>query len=408
MNKSSSRSQRGYALLIVTMAIAIIGVLVQMFILSSQAELRSVRAEGDRIKARYISYSVLEVTKLFLKVQEKFLDNNAMLSQMGLDMGQFLPMILPLFFGDVDMVGAMIGTDVVGLGMKPGQGSGGMISMDAEDGKININCAISDANIQQLNLNLTALFSSRRYDELFGRLLSDSDSLDRVQQVGAFIDFIDLDQGGYAGGDEDGYYMGLSEPYVSKNNLLDSNEEIRLIRGVDDVFWTNFGSSLTVYGSCNLNLCAVDSNNWQLVAGIIVASAKDPNHKVINDPVLLKMLATTVAPQIPGICKDTSTFIQAVANPGVASNVMAAALGISADEMSDLGNDGVNDAEVQGVELDQSKLSKIVTSASKRFYRLKVYGVSGKSKHMVNAVWDQKLVSTSSGKTGGFVYWREE
>lgn len=401
-------SQKGYALLIVTMALSVISVLVQIFIVSSQNELSSVKTEADRIKARHISYSVLEITKLFLKVQSKFLDNNAMLSQMGLDMEQFLPMLLPIFFGDTAMVSSFVGTDTVGLGMKEGQGTGGLESMHAEEGKINLNCAISDSNIEQLNTNLTALFVSRRYDELFGRILSDSDTLDRTQQVGALIDFIDLDQSGIAGGDEDGYYRSLPEPYSSKNNLLDSTEEIRLIRGVDDIFWVNFGNSLTVYGGCKVNLCAVKTDNWQLVAGIIAASAKEITHPVINDPVKLKMLATTIAPQIPGICKDPNTFAQAVANPGVASNVMAGMLGVSVDEMSDLGGDGVNDAEVQGVELDQSKLAKIVTSGAKRFYRLKVFGVAGKAKHRINSVWDQKVVSTSTGKTGGFVYWREE
>lgn len=304
----------------------------------------------------------------------------------------------------------MMGIDLEGVGLTKEQGTGGLEFYKSEDGKLNVNCAITPSNVDQMTLTLTALFQDRRYDELFQRYTSDQNALDRQQLVGALIDFIDIDQSGAGvnGGDEESYYMGLPEPYQSKNNLLDSVGEMRLIRGIDPIVWANFGRSLTVYGSCKINLCAMEDTDWVLLAGIIAGSAKNPADPVVTDPVKLKILATTIGPQLMGICKDINSFAQAVQNPGTASSLLATSMGVSVDSMSDLGGDGVADAEVQGVELDTSKLQNMVTSGTKRFYRIRAFGLAGTTKHSVEVVWDQLAINQSSATQGAFVYWREE
>ncbi|MGM0596758.1 MAG: general secretion pathway protein GspK [Myxococcota bacterium] len=401
--------QKGFALLIVTMSISILAVLLQVFVLRTSQELKEVQNQRDKLKAKYLSYSALEITRLFLKIQAKYFDSNPMLSGMGFDMGNILPMLMPMFLGGEDSLRELVDVDIEGLGLKPSQGNGGLETFESEDGKINVNCAVSSASVELLTTQLFSLFLSRRYDELFDRSNSNIDVLDRQQQVAAIIDFIDVDQSGMAvsGGDEDSYYKSRPHPYVSKNNVLDSNQEIRLIKGIDEIFWTNFGRSLTVYGSCQINLCAVDKDNWQLVAGIIMASAKNQADPVLSDPVKLKMLATTIAPQLMAICKDPSVFAQAVANPGVGGSLMSSALGMNADTMGDLGDDGVADAEVTGVDIDPTKLQKIIVNSPKRYYRIKTFGVVGKIRHLVDVVWDQQSMSMISGKQGSFVYWRE-
>ncbi|MDA3864022.1 MAG: type II secretion system protein GspK [Deltaproteobacteria bacterium] len=402
-------SQKGFALLIVTMSISILAVLLQVFILRTSQELKEVQNQRDKLKAKYLSYSALEITRLFLKIQAKYFDSNPMLSGMGFDMGNILPMLMPMFLESGESLRELVDVNIEGLGLKPSQGSGGLETFESEDGKINVNCAVSPAHVDLLTTQLLSIFLSRRYDELFDRANSNTDVFDRQQQVAAIIDFIDLDQSGMAvsGGDEDGYYKSRPHPFVSKNNVLDSNQEIRLIKGVDEIFWTNFGRSLTVYGSCQINLCAVDKDNWQLVAGIIMASAKNQADPVLSDPVKLKILATTVAPQLMAICKDPSTFAQAVGNPGIAGSLMSSALGMNADTMGDIGNDGIADAEVTGVEIDQTKLQKLIVNSPKRFYRIKTFGIVGKTRHLVDVVWDQQSMSMVSGKQGSFVYWRE-
>ncbi len=400
--------QAGFALLMVTMAISILSIVVHIFVFRTKKELRAAVTEAEKTKAQYIAYSTIELTKLFLRVQSKVLDNNAMLKNLGLDMGQMLPMILPIFLGQGSMMNTMIGMDLEGTGLKPEQGTGGLEEYKPEDGKLNVNCAIGASTVDVLKGGLLGLFLDRRYDELFQRSTSDRNILDRQATVNAIVDFIDIDQAGSAG-DEDAYYKSLREPYVSKNNLLDSVEEMWLIQGIDPIFWTNFGRSLTVYGSCKINLCSISDKDWVLIAGLIAASAKNTNDPVVGDPVKLKLLATTVAPQIMGICKDVTTFATAVQNPGTAGNLLATSLGVNVDAVGDLGNDGIADSEVQGVQLDTTKLSQLVTTGtSKRFYRLKVFGLVGKTRHSVEAVWDQLAVNQTTGGQGAFVYWREE
>ena len=45
--------------------------------------------------------------------------------------------------------------------------------------------------------------------------------------------------------------------YNAKNNYIDTVGELKLVRGVDDRFWTLFGNAFTVYGGCKINLSAL-------------------------------------------------------------------------------------------------------------------------------------------------------
>ncbi|MBU1537114.1 hypothetical protein KKF84_17450, partial [Myxococcota bacterium] len=209
--RSLARSQGGFALLMVTMAISILTIVVHVFVFRTKKELRAAVTEGEKTKARYIAYSSMELTKLFLRVQSKVLDNNAMLKNLGLDMGQMLPMIMPIFLGQGSMVNSMLGMNMEGTGLRPDQGTGGIDLYKAEDGKLNLNCAIGASTVDTLKGALLGMFNDRRYDDLFGRNTSDRNILDRLGTVSAIIDFIDIDQAGSGstGGDEDAYYKSL-------------------------------------------------------------------------------------------------------------------------------------------------------------------------------------------------------
>jgi type II secretory pathway component PulK len=408
---SGSRGQRGVALLVVVFGLSLIALLINIFIYQSKINRKSAASEGERMRARYYAFSTLEITRLFLRVQAKFIDNNSMIQNMGIDMSQIVPMMIPMFF-DETLAEKLLGGEARGLGELPEKGSGVLEVYRPEEGRINLNCAFNSTQLERLNNLLLGLFLDRRYDELFGRIQDDGQILDRQQQVGALVDFIDFDQSMTSGADdEDSYYKGLEEPYLSKNNLLDSVNDIRLIRGVDDIFWANFGSSLSVYGGCQIHLCAMDPNNWQLIAALIILTAASPEDPVITDPVKLKLLATTVAPQVPVLCKDLQSFIGAVAQPGTASTLVSAVVGTDIEDSGDLGQDGIADAQVQGVELDAAKLQTLVVGGSKRYYRIRAVGLSDQAMYSIESVWDQLSVSTQPGKEGSqgaYIYWKED
>ena len=65
---------------------------------------------------------------------------------------------------------------------------------------------------------------------------------------------------------EDYGYESLKDRYYAKNNYIDTVGELKLVRGVDDRFWTLFGSSFTAYGSCKTNVSAL--TNSQLIAAV--------------------------------------------------------------------------------------------------------------------------------------------
>jgi len=407
----ASRSQRGVALLVVVFGLSLIAVLINIFVYQSRTHKKAALAEGERMRARYYAYSTLEITRLFLRVQAKFIDNNTMVQSMGIDMSQVVPMMIPMFF-DETLAAQLLGGEARGLGELPEKGSGVLELYRAEEGRINLNCAFNSTQLERLTNLTLGLFLDRRYDEFFGRVLDDGQTLDRAQQVGALIDFVDFDQSNTGGAeDEDSYYKGLLEPYLSKNNLLDSVSDLRLIRGVDDLFWANFGNSFSVYGGCQLHLCAMDPDNWQLIAGLIILTAASPEDPVITDPVKLKLLATTIAPQVPVLCKDLQSFIGAVAQPGTSSTLISTVLGTDIEDSGDLGQDGIADAQVQGVELDASKLQTLVVGGSKRYYRIRAVGLSDEAMFAIEAVWDQMAVSTQPGREGAqgaYIYWKED
>lgn len=103
------------------------------------------------------------------------------------------------------------------------------------------------------------------------RLGPDADRRQVDELVTAWGDWTDLnDQPGINGAEKD-YYASLDTPYAPRNNSeLDSVEELRLIRGFDELFKdVNLDAAFTVYGSTqtvNLNLATREA--MQLLPGL--------------------------------------------------------------------------------------------------------------------------------------------
>ncbi len=82
----------------------------------------------------------------------------------------------------------------------------------------------------------------------------------QVQELlAAWTDWTDFNTLAGVNGAEDDYYLGLDPPYVARNNPeLETVEELRLIRGFDELFRdVDLGAAFTVYGNTrqvNLNL----------------------------------------------------------------------------------------------------------------------------------------------------------
>ena len=121
----------------------------------------------------------------------------------------------------------------------------------------------------KINLNGISLQEMRLLIE--NRMGDDIDD-DLVQELlMAWNDWTDLNDGISINGAEREYYQALEPPYSPRNHSeLDSVEELRLIRGFDDLFKdVNLDAAFTVYGSTrtvNLNLATREA--MQLLPGL--------------------------------------------------------------------------------------------------------------------------------------------
>lgn len=122
-------------------------------------------------------------------------------------------------------------------------------------GKINLN-DISDANLQ--------LIIEKR--------LGPEPDPQRVQELlGAWTDWHDLNDLAGINGAESDYYESLDPPYSARNSPeLDSVEELRLIRGWDELFKdVNLDAAFTVYGQGNtVNLNLATREAMQMLPGL--------------------------------------------------------------------------------------------------------------------------------------------
>jgi hypothetical protein len=268
------------------------------------------------------------------------------------------------------------------------------------------------------------------YDPVFEEADAEGWRRDRVQQVASIIDYIDANGTRLRerGTTENDGYESLRDHYKPKNNYIDSIGEVKLARGVDDRFWTLFGSAFTVYGGCTINLSAL--TNSQLIAAILYLSAKNPADPVLQDPKKLFALAALVAKskQFGMQFTKPEDFADFVKDP-------AAQVGALAGQSGSLQGSAAGNALAQGVfngdikqlklELDIAKLKQIATAGPRRTYRVKAWGEIARKqvnadgspvfpaiRSTVDGVWDTKVVPQNIRKPpvpkGAWVFMRED
>ena len=417
--KGKGRAQAGVALVMVLVTLAIITITTHQFVYKAEINYASAKNMADELKAEYLARSVVNLSRLLFKVQDKVIDRNR--TFLGdLQLTDYMDILVPLFFGQGSkLLAGMIGVDpkdIQGLDFKKGYGHAFLAGKpEAEDGKININCAYvhsdQDPQVLQLVASLRALFADRRYDFLFEQQDAHGNYNDRDTVIRALIDYVDTDHVmfGQSSAAEDYGYQSLDDPYEAKNNIVDSVEELRLVRGVTDDFWANFGPSLTVYGQCIPNLCAIPDDNWILVASLLYQTATNPADPVFRNPIALRALSQAVLQQVKMTgCNNLNAFVSAAKNPLPIGQMMTGLMGGSTSQTQpDIGNQDTTVGMLEGIELDPAKVSKAVYMGPRRYYKIVAVGQSGRVTKTITAVWDQQFRSPSTGKLGTFVYWKE-
>lgn len=442
------RRQAGFALLIITVTVAILGAVVGEFAYNARIELEGAMNARDQLRAEYLARSGINLSRLIIKVQQVALDRNR--QYVGdLQLADFAPYLMGAFGGSSDEregLGALLGIDASNIkGLGVGKDASFEVAIGSEDGKINVNCggglnpgsgtpttgtqpaAGSPAPIaspqQALYALLTTLFYPPRYNRLFDSPDAEGQYTTRDELARAILDWGDIDEQRYepAGGGgnvEDYHYDGHKDSYLAHNNYFDTIDEVQLVRGVGDDFWGSFGEMLTVYGGCQVNLNAIKPEHWPISAALIRLAAANPQDPVLYDDVQVAALAQQISSyaQLAGGISSTGQFSDMAKNAGVPSMEPAGATGTT----------GATTAAtitalpgLTGITLDSARLAKLATVGPRQVYRLESTGTISRPggklvQTRISAVFDTTHINQNTtsndlnDRQGTWVYWRVE
>jgi len=432
--KAARKRQDGVALIAVLCALAILGVTVGEFSTDTTVDAQAAANARDDMQTEFLVRSGANLGQLILRLQTDLVDKYR--KQLGdFQIADYANMFMGAFGGskeEVDAFAQSLGgfrADAIkGLGVAVGQFE---VQITTEDGKINLNCANGTQQTQDaLKAQLDALFYFEAFNPLFEKPDAEGWQRDRATQTQAIIDYIDRGNAQYGtpGAMEDYGYEALEDRYKPKNNYLDTIGELKLVRGIDDRFWTLFGDQFTVYGDCKVNLAAV--NDPKLVAAILFLAAKDPEDPVVRDPIKLWNLARAIIDARnlgsafggSSFFSQSKDFVEFVKNPmGAVSELFSGGTGTTtgqptAPPPTSLGGQ----TQVEGLELDENKLKQVVTFAARRVYRVEVVatvprgaeGAGLEYTKRLTAVWDTRNQNQNARsqdyQKGAWVFWREE
>ncbi len=434
--------QHGLAMLAVITAVALCMVIINEFSTATTIDVFQSRNNLDQMRGHFLARSSLNITELILRLQRRV---DRAPPEAGIPPGtqitMFADQLMMAFGGDHEMVEDSIGISadqVMGLGADIGTFG---VEITPVDGKINVNCAYEGAGNELTKLTATMMLSLL-YPTAFDLMFQEEDAegwrRDRKTQVLAIIDYIDSDtvksdfrddKLERTSGPEDYGYENLRDTYKAKNNRIDSVSELKLVRGVDDRFWTLFGKAFRAYGTCKINLRGLD--DAKVIAAIIALSAKDPNDLGLKNPQALWALANLVLlgkdygfyyadfKEFEDMVKDPrATFASGM--PGAGGEGAGTGTGAPAPNPSNMPLPGgiVLPPGFTGIELDRAALQRIADTQALDNYEVKAWGEVKRaplvsSRRTIRAYWNQthqnqKARNLQLTKVGAWLYMREE
>jgi general secretion pathway protein K len=428
--------QSGVAMLVTISALSLLIALVAQFSYGTTVDGAQAANARDELRAHYLARSAMELSRMLIKIQLKFVEPimaqaQSMLASMneGQDLGislrvtDYAPMLLGFFGGnksDVAMLGTMVGIDTSqakGLSAVPGK-------MDAEitneDGKIDLNCGAGPAPTRTRQIVvfrlLSALTMSPRYDLLFSTPDADGRFVDRTDLARALIDWSDGDEQMFSidangAGAEDYRYDQRADPYLAHNNYYDTIGETALVRGMNADFSEAFKPYLTTYASnvdCKVNLASVKGDCTPLIVGLVRAA-------LIPDP--------TKPPTDPSILDDNRIYplasVLCERGAAVGFDNLKTVIGVLSNPAGSLSKDDPRFQMMQnltGITITEAQLSQVAYVGPPRVYRVVTTGESGKVKKRITAILDTARSldnpvtndAASEQAAGVIQYWREE
>jgi general secretion pathway protein K len=349
--KARRRHKRGVALVLVLGSIAIMTVMLTEFQDEATGELSASLADRDALKAEYLAKSGINLARLLIS-SEPVMRQGLSLLFLGrappqIPVWEFSDKILGAFNdkeGSADFA-ALTNTD-------PSQGKnlgieGGRFDVDIvdEDSKVNVNLAARGDPFTQNRLatQLLGMMAGDQFTPMFEQRDRDDNFTSRAIVCGALIDWADPDEDLNAcdpysaspssKATEDIFYQLLKKPYFRKNAPYDSLEELHLVRGVSDDFWSTFVDPepgkpkkrvITVWGQGAIN---VNTANAQTLLALVLAGSKttkmwtDPNQ--MQSFLLGVTLVRSFTAGIP-LFSSGQDFVKAMQGQGMVGTMLKA------------------------------------------------------------------------------------
>ena len=418
--------QRGVALLLVLIALAVLGAMTVDLMEDDSVYVASAVNSRDAVEAEYLARSGVNLSRLMLSVQP------LLGSSFNFPFWQYADMIMEPFTaakagdkaGDKGGAGAaddeaaaddegggsmleeMAGIDLSGaegLGLPPGEEFS--VKIVDEESKIQVNVGSENKRARDLAVQeLMSLTSPVQYDALFERAAGDDKFFGRPEIICEMLDFADPDEDlcDLSGGEDASFYDNDDAPYLRKNAPYDSLEELHLVKGIGDDFWSAFVDPdptdperrvMTVWGKGRVNVNTASPQT--LLAEVCYLASDDSGVGACSDPASLANLAQI----LQGVVLirsfmpfgSVSDFLGAIENP---------------QEKLFLPVPGIPLAQ------ERKRIARKVLTTQSTVFSIYSEGTVGNARKRIHAVVDMegldvidptKSVSASGGK---ILYWR--
>jgi general secretion pathway protein K len=295
-----SRRERGAALLLVLMVVAVVTVLATELAYDTRVSLQIAANARDELRASWQARGGVALSRLVLHFQQRLDQAGGAAGQVlaGMQAGQggaglpaaasqgtFSFRLWDAIPVDDAAIGMLLGTAPrAAAGAKADEGF--QATIEDEERKVNVSqlAGLSTVAGPQLQRFLLAV-RDPRYDVLFDKEDEHGNRLTRRDVAVALRDWADEDsttsvlgvnplspfEKGF--GDENQYYDRGEDRYRAKNARFDSLDELYLVAGVGDAFMGAFGDQLTVYPDVNATINVNTTDPEQILVNALLMSA---------------------------------------------------------------------------------------------------------------------------------------
>ncbi len=285
MRVERRKQQRGMALIMVLIALTILGSMTADLMETNEVYLATTVNARNAVQAEYMARSGVNLSRLLLSFQR------LLGGSINFPIWQYADLVIEMFVDSES--GGLLG-DLAGIDLSGAEGLGfGIKDADLkvtiidEDSKINVNLANDQGrgNKRKRMIDaLMALMSPPAYDELFNRSSKGGQFFEREDLICELLDWADADEDlcDLSGSEDPSFYQSLDPAYERKNAPFDSLQELHLVQGIDDDFWSAFvepdpedpsNRVMTIWGKGRINVNTAPTQVLFMVACML---ATDP------------------------------------------------------------------------------------------------------------------------------------